>query len=220
LSRTEAAQIFLQPDDEFRATQTIGLRAPRRNNDKELAFENVPPARYWIIVQPNYGYVASITSGGLDLLRDPLPIGEGGTDPIEIVLRDDAAGVEGTVDGMSAQSATARSSNSSRTYVTSIEKRGTSITIGENSSGAWLYAIPSPERSGALPMGGVSPDGSFRLENLAPGTYRILAFDHQQEHLDYRNPEAMRAFEDKGPIVRLAPNQTEHIHLTLIHTAD
>jgi hypothetical protein len=219
-TRSEAAQIYLQPADEFRPNQIISLRAPRRNNDNELAFENVPPGRYWVNVQPNSGYVASITSGGLDLLHDPFPLGEGGTDPIEIVLRDDAAGVEGTVDGMPASFATTSASNSSRTYSTSIEKRHTSITIGGNSSGAWLYAIPSPERSGALPTGVVSPDGTFGFSNLAPGTYRILAFDHQQDHLDYRNPDAMRAFEDKGPIVHLAPNQTEHIHLTLIHTTD
>jgi len=219
-TRTEAAQIYMQPADEFRPNQIISLREPHRDNDSELAFENVPPGRYWVNVQPHHGYVSSITSGGLDLLHDPLPIGQGGTDPIEIVLRDDAAGIDGTVDGMPAQSAAARSSSSSRTYSTSIGRRHTSITLGEDSSGAWLYAIPSPERSGTLPMGGISPDGSFRLENLAPGTYRILAFDHQQDHLDYRNPEAMRSFEDKGPIVRLATNQTEHIHLTLIPITD
>ena len=219
-TRSEPARIFLQPADEFLTTQIISLRPPRRNNDNELAFEGVPPGRYWVNVQPSYGYVASITSGGLDLLHDTVPAGEGGIDPIEIVLRDDAAGVEGTVDGMPASFETTSASNSSRTYSTSIEKRHTSITIGGNSSGAWLYAIPSPERSGALPTGVVSPDGTFGFSNLAPGTYRILAFDHQQDHLDYRNPDAMRAFEDKGPIVHLAPNQTEHIHLTLIHTTD
>ena len=69
-------------------------------------------------------------------------------------------------------------------------------------------------------MSGVSPDGTFSLGLLAPGTYRILAFDCTQRNLDYRNPEAMRAFEDKGPLVRLAPNQTEHVRLTLIHTID
>jgi hypothetical protein len=63
------------------------------------------------------------------------------------------------------------------------------------------------------------PDGSFQVQQLPPGAYRILAFDRRQE-LEYGNPEAMRAYEGKGPVIRLAPGQTEHVRVWLISSTE
>jgi hypothetical protein len=64
----------------------------------------------------------------------------------------------------------------------------------------------------------VSPDGKFNSPEMPPGTYRVLAFDHPQPELEYRNPEAMRAYEAKGQLVRLVPGQREKLQLPLITT--
>jgi len=55
---------------------------------------------------------------------------------------------------------------------------------------------------------------------LAPGAYRVVAFDRPQPELEYRNPEAMRAYEGKGPVVRIAGGQTEHVRLQVISSSE
>jgi hypothetical protein len=50
--------------------------------------------------------------------------------------------------------------------------------------------------------------------------YRVLAFDRQQNELEYQNAEAMSIYEDKGPVVRLGPGQTEQVRVNLISTKD
>jgi hypothetical protein len=61
----------------------------------------------------------------------------------------------------------------------------------------------------------VSPDGSFVSPELAPGAYRLLAFDHPGQELEYRNPEAMRAYDSKGLVVRVAGGQKERVQLQI-----
>jgi hypothetical protein len=64
----------------------------------------------------------------------------------------------------------------------------------------------------------VNPDGSFDALELPPGAYRLLAFDRPQPEFEYRNPEAIRAYDSKGPVVRVVGGQKEHVTLQLIST--
>jgi hypothetical protein len=48
----------------------------------------------------------------------------------------------------------------------------------------------------------------------------VLAFDRQQDELEYQNAQVMSGYDDKGPIVRLGPGQTEHVRVTLISTRE
>src|SRR5262249_6650427 len=105
-SRHQDAEVTLYPAEEFQSniqTGSISLRPPRRASDKDLILENVPPGRYWIEVQPIFPllYPASITCEGIDLLRNPLVVGLGGSaGPIDIVLRDDGSSLDGIVEDM------------------------------------------------------------------------------------------------------------------------
>ena len=61
--------------------------------------QNVSLGRYRVHVTAQMGYVAAVSSGGLDLLHNPLVVPPGGTSsPIEITLRDDGATVDGTIE--------------------------------------------------------------------------------------------------------------------------
>jgi hypothetical protein len=66
----------------------------------------------------------------------------------------------------------------------------------------------------------VGPDGSFSSPPLPPGDYRVLAFEQPQSDLEYRNPEALRAYEGKGPVVRLMGGQTEHLRVQIIPSSE
>jgi hypothetical protein len=84
---------------------------------------------------------------------------------------------------------------------------------------AHIYCIPLADSSGQLTEIWVSPDGSFVSQGLAPGAYRLLAFDREQHELEYRNPEALRTYDSKGPVVRVVGGQEEHVQLQLISTS-
>lgn len=59
----------------------------------------VAPGKYFVRAQAMFGgYVQSVSYGGLDLLREPLTVSEGGAVmPIEVVVRDDSATLKVTV---------------------------------------------------------------------------------------------------------------------------
>ena len=102
-TREQKAEVFLQPADDFDSGGFASLRPPRKPNDNDYVLENVRPGRYWLKVSPYRGYVASAVAGSADLLHQPLVVGPGGASlPIEIVLRDDGAAIDGTVEGMPA----------------------------------------------------------------------------------------------------------------------
>ena len=85
---------------------------------------------------------------------------------------------------------------------------------------AYVYCIPLPDSPGRFTASSVVPEGTFQFQQLPPGAYRILAFDRQQGELEYQNAEAMSVYEGKGPVVRLAPGQTEQVRVTLIPTKE
>ena len=102
-TREQKAEVFLQPAEDFDSGGFASLRPPRKPNDNDYVLENVRPGRYWLKVSPYRGYVASAVAGSVDLLRQPLVVGPGGASlPIDILLRDDGAAIDGTVDGMPA----------------------------------------------------------------------------------------------------------------------
>jgi hypothetical protein len=212
----QLANVYLESADEFDQAGGGTLSPSRQPGENQVAIHGARPGRFWVHVNPFQpgDYVAAITAGGRDLLHNPLVVGLGGTTPpIEIMLRDDSATVEGTLDrppsGTSMQPL--------------IQRFGGAPSYSETRSGnypAFVYAIPLPDSSGRFTHFGVEPDGTFHFAELAPGAYRLLAFDRQQPDLEYSNPDAMSGFDGKGPVVRLSPGGTERVRLTLIRSSE
>jgi hypothetical protein len=65
----------------------------------------------------------------------------------------------------------------------------------------------------------VHSDGTFDFLGLPPGTYRVLAFNDNAREFEYRNPEAMQAYESKGFVVRVGGGQKERVQLQLVSTS-
>jgi hypothetical protein len=202
--------IHLIAEDSIGDSGRANLLPPAGRNDESLALGNVAPGRYWVDVESSRGYVAAVTSGGIDLEHEPLVVDSGGPAPtIEVTVRDDGAQIEGTVEGGDAQLSAGRT----------LAAAALGITLpGAQKKFAYVYCVPLPDSSGRFTEVDALPDGTFTALNLPPGTYRVLAFQQPAE-LEYLNPEAMRQYEAQGQVVRVSGGQTEHVSLTLTPTA-
>jgi hypothetical protein len=114
-----------------------------------LAVRNLVPGRYAVEITPAPPwYVRSVSSGTVDLLREDLVVGSGRRlDPLEVVLRDDGAGVHGMI------------------RVEGQPTAGTVLLFAEQMSPA--HAQITVTAAGA----------EFMFTGLAPGDYKVLAFD-------------------------------------------
>ncbi|HEX2664102.1 MAG TPA: hypothetical protein VHM93_14810 [Candidatus Acidoferrum sp.] len=198
--RRNYLNVSLIPLEEFGPTPGAFLRSPKGpDDDSPLVIENVQPGRYRVAVNTTIGYASSITSGGTNLLRQPLVVGEGSTTaPIEITVRDDGAEVEGKIE---------------RTPAGSVDKTG--FTSPGTSQGN-VYFVPTADSTGQFRVAWLSTDGTFQLHQLPPGVYQIFAFDRQQPDLEYASEEAMAKYEPKSQVIRVVAGQKVRLQLPLI----
>jgi hypothetical protein len=180
-------QASVESADDFAQNRLGSFHQPTGPDDQSLVLENLAPGRYWLRLHTARGYIASALQGNVDVLRQPLTISSGAAAPIEVKVRDDVAQLEGTISSLAQRS-----------------------SLGADSAAStevWVYCVPLPDSSGEFMQFGVSGDGKFSNPRMAPGDYRVLAFSSAQTHLPYRDPEAMKAYESKGPVVHLAAGQ-------------
>lgn len=195
---------YLQPqlvmDDDFAQQPTAFLRPPTRQNDEATVFENLSPGKYWFRPGSNRGYVASATMGTIDLLHEPLTVAAGSTAVIDVKMRDDYAEIEGTVTGIVTESIP---------------------TQGAQTFSILLYCVPLPDDPGQFQqLQASSFDGKFASDRMIPGAYRILAFRDPQPRLPYRDPEAMKGYETRGPVVHLSPGQKTTVQVPIILSSE
>src|SRR5262249_20846946 len=66
--------VFLTQDDGLQEGRPAALRPAAGLQDDSLVLEKVQPGRYWVRVDSARGYAYSISSGGVDLLHNPLVV--------------------------------------------------------------------------------------------------------------------------------------------------
>ncbi|MGC2194053.1 MAG: hypothetical protein WA628_05215 [Terriglobales bacterium] len=203
--------VMLEPADEFTHPDMPNGPSSISQHDESVEFQGVPPGRYWVRVDSSSGFAAAVTSGEVDLLRWPLTVGQGSNLRVDVTLRNDGAEISGTIGGLGEQSlGTDESPAAGR------------VSFGFFSSQmpAYVYCVALPEGTGQFRQGTVGRDGKFDVQQVSPGSYRVLAFDRPQMELEYQNSEAMRAYDAKGQVVRLAAGQKENLTLQLISTSE
>jgi hypothetical protein len=187
------ATIALSPAEQFGMGRNVMAQRVQDSPEKGLMLNNVGAGTYWLQVSTNNCYAASATWGEADVLHRPLSVGpEGASTPIEVTLRNDGAEVMGKV--QLPQNANSQKSN----------EGGTFRPMGPTQ---FVYFVPVDESSGQFRQMQVWMDGMFDATQIAPGTYRILAFDHLMTELGAANLELMRKYETKGVVVELSASQ-------------
>lgn len=192
-------RVWLEPLEDFSPTnERPSLRFPASPQDPPV-LEGVSPGRYWVRYSSSHGYVQSLTSNETDLLREPLVVLAGSPAKIDLTMRDDMTQISGSVAGVRA-----------------VSDENSSIH-GEffADSPAYIYCVPLADSAGTYQEFSAQADGTFLGIEIAPGTYRVLAFSHRKPNLPYRDATAMRAYEDQGQVVTLVPGQTERLQLQL-----
>lgn len=207
--RGQNFSVMLEPADDLMHPEMPNGPSEVAQNGDTMMFNHVPPGRYWVRVHASRGFAATVTSGELNLLRRPLTVGPGSILKVNVTLRDDGAEFSGSVEGGSGAPAEAQGPVST-TFIGRLLPK----------TGAHIYCIPLPESTGQFREGAVQTDGKFVVQQIPPGSYRVLAFDRQKLDLEYNNSEAMRAYEGKGQVVRLSAGQKENITLQVIPTSE
>ena len=157
-------------------------------DNMSLSIQNVEPGRYHVEFTPmGNTYVRSATYGNTDLLRDDLIVAGGDSQPIDVVVRDDAASLSGT----------ARCEDSQ----------------------CWVLIVPDGTSAIQARQAFVNPQGSFEQSGLAPGSYRIYAFD-RLDGIEYTNPEAMKAYGAHAETVMLTAGQKAQVSVDLTKVSD
>jgi hypothetical protein len=180
-------QILLRSEDNGAA---FNSRADANSTD--LKIDNVQPGHYFVQAQPFRGYVASMTSGGVDLFQHQLVVNPSGIpEPIDITLRDDTGSLTGTVN------------------------------FGNSPAPPFTFIVlVANDPAGRAPVGVARQDGKFSIGNVAPGNYLVLAFPNQPPQIASRDPEFMHHFDGKGPTVTIGPGQSQQVDVPLFDDAD
>jgi Carboxypeptidase regulatory-like domain len=169
------------------------------DEDPTPAVRNVPPGVYSVEIYPNGPYyVQSARSGSVDVLEQGLTVAPGGSNqPIDVVLRDDFANLEGSLK-FDAESEFA-----------------TVLIISANSSANSSANAPQQRRNFMV----MNTAPSFQIPQLTPGEYKILAVNNPDE-FEYGNPDVVRKYLSKARDVSLVPNQKAKVELEIVRIGD
>jgi len=194
--RPNYLQLSLMPEEQFSLAMPASLSPPRGPEDESLMINNVMPGRYRVnATTPGMGYVSAITSGGTDLLRQPLVVGAGAAiPPVEIVVRDDGAEVDGTIDFPGG-------------------------SVDSNQSGSLtrvVYFLSLDRLSNRLSLVFSGPGGQFTMSQLPPGAYRVIAMDSQRSEAAAQDEEFLKRYQSKIQIIQVAAEQKLHLRLPLV----
>ena len=158
------------------------------------AFEaRLSQGRYYISLGSYKGkdlVIKSIRAGVLDVLRNGLTVSEPGKTPLEIVLSAEGGQIEGSV----------------------LDKDDKPVP------GATVVLVPEPAlrgRSDRFEDCATDQNGRYRLENVAPGDYKVFAWDDIEPGAWF-DPDFFRDIESRGEAVKLdaKSRQTVRVHIS------
>jgi len=153
---------------------------------RRIVVKRVEPGIYTVDIPPNPGwYVESARYGSVDLLSEDLTASEGGT----------TEPIEITL------------RNDGATASGNVGGRGVAPASG--------MVLLVPSRAPRLVKVTPIMNGSFTIDDLAPGSYRVVALDRSDD-LEYTNPEALQDYLTKAREVTLGPKQESRLDLELL----
>ena len=193
--------LTLTPADTITDEGTVsGPEHPAGSAAGHFVINNAIPGRYWANIFSYDIYVSSITGGGVDLNREPLVVGAGNsTSPIQVTLRNDGGKIACTINPSSP---------------------GPETNAGAGEVGlVFVYAIPTfPSVAQVMQIGGQITD-PLQIIGLAPGVYRVFAFDRVEERAQ-NDPQSLLRRDLKGQTVTVEAGSTVNVQLDVNRTGN
>jgi protocatechuate 3,4-dioxygenase beta subunit len=186
---SNAAQLFVNAQAvEF--GEGSGGTSP--NSDGLFTIKNLLPGRYIISVNnvSDKNYVKSIRLGQQDASSGVIDLSFATGEPVELVMAGDPGSIEGVVQ----------------------------TDKGETAAGIAVTAAPREEWSNRTDLFKVTvtaPDGHFKIEGLAPGEYKIIAFEELPFEL-IQTSSFRKELDSKAATVRVTPASKDSIQLKAV----
>jgi hypothetical protein len=197
--RLPNARVVLMPLEDFSiSSPSPAVPAPGSDGHAQV-FNDVRPGKYRVIVSPQKGYVASIESSGADVMHQPLVVGlGGGVAPIEVLLRDDGGEVDGTIE---------EASEGQR----DLGQTGTNLPVRY----VYLLKMNGSEHD-MIFRGYGSSDDTFRIQQVAPGDYLVVAFDAPLNDSPEGDDEKMEELKTKGQVIHVEAGEKVSLKVRVI----
>ena len=194
-----AIGLILEPADGQSSGGSTLRSSPGSLDRSSLQLVGTEPGRYWVQVYAQAGYVSAVTSGGVDLEREPLVVGPGGaSQPIEVTVRNDPGQIGCTV-------------RTNATQAAAVAAGGPSV--------AFVYAIPQLQTTQMPPQIGAPLNVEALMTPVPPGTYRVIALD-QSINIDEVDKQDMERYSSKGQTVTVEAGGKATVSLSISHVND
>jgi hypothetical protein len=180
----KGAPLIRRASVSLRATTGLldGITIGTSNPDGSLLLKAVRPGRYQLAVSAANGYVRSARFGGQDVTHQPFDVTSGGT--LDIVIAQDGASLTGSARDSKGDLVTERM-----------------VAIWDASADASGYRY--------IGMTILAANGTYGINNMPPGDYRVLALDYRSTAETFPNviraPEFLTQFDSQAARIRLEP---------------
>jgi hypothetical protein len=170
---------------EFSALESRDL-----DEDGKFVIEDALPLDYRLEVGwlPAESYIKSARFGGVDILSQPFHSGDAGA-VLEIVIASDSGSIAGTV----------------------VDEKSRPVR------GAQAVLVPERARNRVdlYHSAETDRDGKFSFEGIAPGDYKLFAWESIEEN-SWFDPEVIRRFESRGKSVHVGESSKQAVEVKLI----
>ena len=150
----------------------------------DLQISNVPPGKY----------VKSIRFGDRDANNGLIDLTAGSSPPVNIVLGEDGAEVDGTVQNTSGQPVAA-----TEVILAPAEEYGSRWDLSKRAV--------------------TDPSGNFKIKDVAPGEYKVFAWESDPEG-SAQSAEFRKAFENRSGAVTVGPKDKASVQVSVITSDD
>jgi hypothetical protein len=190
-------RITLLPRDNYPSPLVSHVRAAQSvKTSGEFTFAAVPPGRYvvQILPIPSGVYLADMRIGSNSIYDDGvITVGTEPLDPVELILRRGGGQVRVTVTGRDAAGVVGGSL-----------RRIALVPLGARRENGLLYKTVSPDSVSTL------------LSGVAPGRYKVFAFQELPPGGSEQNDDFMAKYEDLGVTIDVAAGQTIDVQVPWI----
>lgn len=184
--------VHLVPVGQFINTGNVYSTLRVTGNERLQVLDNVSPGRYEVefLPQGNW-YVQSADYEGTNLLTDEMTVRAGAiSPPIQVLLRDDGASLEGTV--------------------SEGDKAG---------RGGTVVILPQRGSVRRPTFAGIYGEGNFRQDGLPPGEYLVFAAPNATG-IEYDNSDALEPYLSQATHVTLSAGQSAKVTLNLVKAGE